>query len=149
MGMRKIISIAFLAMLALLLASAASFYAQGGEKEKTLFFSLDRRGLVFYSIYHRGVWYMENRPKQDTLMRLRRIEGQIRGLQKMVEGGAACEEVLTQVAAATAAIKKAGLVMIQGYMDECLEKAGKEAGSKQKEPLKDFHRAISRYMNWN
>jgi DNA-binding FrmR family transcriptional regulator len=92
---------------------------------------------------------MENRPKQDTLMRLRRIEGQIRGLQKMVEGGAACEEVLTQVAAATAAIKKAGLVMIQGYMDECLEKAGKEAGSKQKEPLKDFHRAISRYMNWN
>ena len=61
---------------------------------------------------------MEKQPKQDVLMRLRRIEGQIRGLQKMVEGGAACEEVLTQVAAATSAMKKAGLVMVQGYMDE-------------------------------
>lgn len=92
---------------------------------------------------------MEKGSKRDLLMRLRRIEGQIRGLQKMVEGGAACEETLTQVAAATSAIKKAGLVMIQGYMDECLEKAGKESRSKQKEPLKDFYRAISRYMNWN
>ncbi len=92
---------------------------------------------------------MQKRPQQDVLMRLRRIEGQIRGLQKMVEGGAACEEILTQVSAATSAIKKAGLVMIQGYMDECLKSAGKKRGSKQREPLKDFHRAISRYMSWN
>ncbi len=92
---------------------------------------------------------MQKRPQPDVLMRLRRIEGQIRGLQKMVEGGAACEEILTQVSAATSAIKKAGLVMIQGYMDECLQKAGKKSGSKRRDPLKDFHRAISRYMSWN
>jgi DNA-binding FrmR family transcriptional regulator len=92
---------------------------------------------------------MENRPKEAVLMRLRRIEGQVRGLQRMVETGAPCDEILTQVAAATSAMKKAGLVMVQGYMDECLEKSAKEAGSKQKEPLKDFYRAIARYMDWN
>jgi DNA-binding FrmR family transcriptional regulator len=92
---------------------------------------------------------MEKSPKEAVLMRLRRIEGQVRGLQKMVESGVPCEEILTQVAAATSAMKKAGLVMVQGYMDECLEKAGKETGSKQNEPLKDFYRAISRYMDWN
>ena len=92
---------------------------------------------------------MERRSKQAVLMRLRRIEGQVRGLQRMVESGGPCEEILTQVAAATSAMKKAGLLIVQGYMDDCLEKAGKEAGSRQREPLKDFYRAISRYMDWN
>jgi len=93
---------------------------------------------------------MKEKPvKKEVLMRLRRIEGQVRGLQRMVENGAPCDEILTQVAAATSAMKKAGLVMVQGYMDECLEKSAKEAGSKQKEPIKDFYRAISRDMGWN
>ena len=44
-------------------------------------------------------------------MRLRRIEGQVRGIQQMVENGVPCADILTQVAAATAAMKKSG----QGY----------------------------------
>jgi DNA-binding FrmR family transcriptional regulator len=93
---------------------------------------------------------MEGHPrKKEILMRLRRIEGQVRGLQRMVETGAPCEEILNQVAAATSALKKAGLAMVEGYMDECLEKAGNQSGSKQREPLKDFQRAMSRYLDWN
>jgi len=90
----------------------------------------------------------ERKQKQEVLMRLRRIEGQVRGLQKMVEGGVPCEEILTQVAAVTSAIKKTGLVMVQGYMEECLEKAGKEKGMAQRDRLKGFHKAVSRYIDW-
>lgn len=88
------------------------------------------------------------RSKKEVLMRLKRIEGQIRGIQRMVEEGAACPDLLTQVAAATAAIKKVGTVIVRTYMEECLEESRKEPVLKQREALKDFQTAISRYMDW-
>jgi len=88
------------------------------------------------------------RPKKEVLLRLRRIEGQLRGLQRMVEEGAACPDILTQVAAATAAIKKVGAIIIHAHMEECLEESRKEPVLKQKEALKDFQTAISRYIDW-
>jgi DNA-binding FrmR family transcriptional regulator len=90
----------------------------------------------------------EERPKKDVLMRLKRIEGQIRGVQRMVEEGVSCPDILTQIAAVTAAIKRVGTVIVQSYMNECLEKNQKESGTKQLDTLKDFHRAISRYIDW-
>jgi DNA-binding FrmR family transcriptional regulator len=88
------------------------------------------------------------RPKKEVLLRLRRIEGQLRGLQRMVAEGAACPDILTQVAAVTAAIKKVGTAIIRTYMEECLEESRKEPILKQKETLKDFQTAISRYIDW-
>jgi DNA-binding FrmR family transcriptional regulator len=86
--------------------------------------------------------------KKDVLLRLRRIEGQLRGLQRMVEEGNSCTDILTQVAAVTAAIKKVGMVVIKTYMEECVEKTQKDAGANQGEVLKDFQKAISRYIDW-
>jgi DNA-binding FrmR family transcriptional regulator len=92
---------------------------------------------------------MENdRKKKDVMMRLKRIEGQIRGLQGMVEKQVPCPEIMTQVAAATAAIKKVGMVIVQTYLEECLEKSQGETGGKRSETLKDFQTAISRYIDW-
>jgi DNA-binding FrmR family transcriptional regulator len=88
------------------------------------------------------------REKKDVLLRLRRIEGQLRGLQRMVEEGNSCADILTQVAAVTAAIKKVGMVVVKTYMEECLEKTQKDTGAKQGEVLKDFQKAISRYIDW-
>jgi DNA-binding FrmR family transcriptional regulator len=85
--------------------------------------------------------------KQAVLMRLRRIEGQIRGLQRMVEGGSSCSEILTQVAAVTSATKKVSMAIVQGYMEECLARAAKE-GTGREESFKEFHRALSRYIDW-
>ncbi len=90
----------------------------------------------------------EERPKKDLLMRLRRIEGQIRGLQRMVEEGTPCPDILTQVAAVTAAVKRVGMVIVRAYMDECLEKTQKEPKGKHADTLEDFHKAISRYIDW-
>ncbi|MGA2466241.1 MAG: metal-sensitive transcriptional regulator [Thermodesulfobacteriota bacterium] len=88
------------------------------------------------------------RQKRDVLLRLRKIEGQLRGLQRMVEEGVPCPDILTQVAAVTSAIKRVGTVIVQSYMEECLEKTQKGARVKQGETLKDFQKAISRYIDW-
>lgn len=86
--------------------------------------------------------------KKEILLRLRRIEGQLRGLQRMVEGGIPCADILTQVAAVTAAIKKVGVVVVKTYMEECLDKARKQPGAQRGEALKDFQKAVSRYIDW-
>lgn len=88
------------------------------------------------------------RQKKDVMMRLKRIEGQLRGIQRMVEEGVPCPDILTQVAAVTSAIKKVGMAIVQTYMEECLEKTQKEYGSKRGETLKDFQKAMSRYIDW-
>ncbi len=86
--------------------------------------------------------------KKAILMRLRRIEGQIRGLQRMVEEGASCSDILTQVAAVTSATKKAGMTIVQEYMEECMAHAGKGGGGDKRKAIKEFHKALSRYIDW-
>ena len=88
------------------------------------------------------------REKKEVLLRLRRIEGQLRGLQRMVEEGVPCADILTQVAAVTAATKKVGMVIVKTYMEECLDKTQGQPGGKREETLKDFQKAISRYIDW-
>lgn len=90
----------------------------------------------------------KERQKKDILLRLRRVEGQLRGLQRMVEGSAPCPEIMTQVAAATAAIKRTGMAIVQAYMEECLNKAKEEPIAKREETMRDFQKAISRYIDW-
>ncbi len=85
--------------------------------------------------------------KKAVVMRLRRIEGQIRGLQRMVEEGIPCAEILTQVAAVTSATKKVSMAIVQGYMEECLSKTTGGAEGRH-ESFKEFHKALSRYIDW-
>jgi DNA-binding FrmR family transcriptional regulator len=86
--------------------------------------------------------------KKEVLQRLRRIEGQLRGIQRMIEEGVPCPDILTQVAAATAALKKASMTIIQTYMEECLAKSKEERGMKREDAMKDFQKAIARYIDW-
>ncbi len=87
--------------------------------------------------------------RTNILMRLRRIEGQIRGLQRMVEEEAPCSEVLTQVGAVAAALKKVGMAMIACHMERCLaEVAQRSAGGKKRDTLRDLQKAMSRYIAW-
>ena len=86
--------------------------------------------------------------KKEILLRLKRIEGQVRGLQKMVENEVPCAEILTQVAAVTAATKRVGRVIVQTSMEECLQKSEKERGTKRREALGDLQKAISQYIDW-
>lgn len=89
---------------------------------------------------------MENE-RHDIIMRLKRIEGQVRGLTGMIQREAPCLDVLTQVGAITAAMKKVGAVILQSYLEECL--ARESSGEKEpREALREFQKAVSRYINW-
>lgn len=61
--------------------------------------------------------------KEDLLARLRRIEGQVRGLQRMVSEGRYCIDVLTQVSAIQAALHRVGLVLLAGHTRSCVADA--------------------------
>jgi len=58
--------------------------------------------------------------------RLRRVEGQSRGLQRMIEEGRPCEEVFTQLAATKAALDRVGVLLIAHKMRECLSEGSNE-----------------------
>ena len=114
---------------------------------RSIFLLTNGSGAIKIKLNTIGGYSME-REKKDVLLRLRRIEGQLRGLQRMVEEGVPCVDILTQVAAVTAAIKKAGMVVVKTYMEECLDKTRKQPGVKREEALKDFQKAVSRYIDW-
>lgn len=58
--------------------------------------------------------------KNDILKRLKRIEGQVKGIQRMIEEEKNCVDILTQIAAIRAAINKAGSIVLQRYSKNCM-----------------------------
>ncbi len=65
--------------------------------------------------------YAMNKP--DLLGRLKRVEGQIRGLQRMVEEDKYCIDILTQLNSATAALKAVGVGLLDGHARHCLRES--------------------------
>ncbi len=61
--------------------------------------------------------------KENMLKRLRRIEGQVKGISKMIEEDKSCVDILTQVAAVRAAINKVGGLILESHSKSCIEKA--------------------------
>jgi DNA-binding FrmR family transcriptional regulator len=61
--------------------------------------------------------------REDILKRLRRIEGQVKGIQKMIEEDKNCADILTQVAAVRAAINKAGSLILEKHSMTCIQNA--------------------------
>jgi DNA-binding FrmR family transcriptional regulator len=59
--------------------------------------------------------------KETLVQRLKRAEGQIRGIQKMIEGGRPCEDVVTQLAAVRSAIEGTAALLLKNYMKICFE----------------------------
>ncbi len=57
---------------------------------------------------------------QDIMLRLKRIEGQVKGLQKMLLEARGCDEVVTQVLAARAALDKVAFEIISAHIENCL-----------------------------
>jgi len=57
---------------------------------------------------------------KSVVTRLRRIEGQVQGLQRMVEGGRDCEELLTQIMAARSSIDQVGILLMEQHLERCI-----------------------------
>lgn len=58
---------------------------------------------------------------RDLVLRLRRVEGQVRGLQRLIEEDRPCSDVLTQYLAARAALEEVGVRMVDGEITRCLD----------------------------
>jgi DNA-binding FrmR family transcriptional regulator len=83
--------------------------------------------------------------KDDYLRRLRRIEGQARGLQKMVEEEKYCIDILTQVSAMTSALQSVALALLDDHLNHCVRSAvanGADGDAK----LKEASAAIARLV---
>ena len=63
--------------------------------------------------------------KEDYLRRLRKIEGQVRGLQKMIEADAWCPDVVTQVASATRALQEVAVGLLNDHITHCVTSAAR------------------------
>ncbi|SEQ48650.1 DNA-binding transcriptional regulator, FrmR family [Lentzea xinjiangensis] len=84
--------------------------------------------------------------KDAYLKRLRRIEGQIRGLQRMVENDEYCIDVLTQISAATKALQAVSLGLLDEHLKHCVAQAVAEGGPVAEEKLAEASAAIGRLV---
>ena len=84
--------------------------------------------------------------KDDYLKRLRRIEGQIRGLQKMVEDDKYCIDILTQISAATKALQSVAIGLVEEHLSHCVADAIAEGGPQADAKVKEASDAIARLV---
>ena len=85
--------------------------------------------------------------KEDYLKRLRRIEGQIRGLQRLIDEDAYCIDVVTQVAAATKALQSVSIGLLDEHVRHCVREAAiGDDPARADEMIAEATRAIERLV---
>lgn len=84
--------------------------------------------------------------KDDYVKRLRRIEGQVRGLQRMVEEDAYCVDVLTQVSSVTSALRGVAIGLLNEHVNHCVRKAAQDDPSGADDMIEEATRAIERLV---
>lgn len=84
--------------------------------------------------------------KAEHLKRLRRIEGQIRGLQRMVDEDTYCIDILTQVSASTKALQSFALRLLEEHLRHCVADAALKGGDEIDEKVEEATRAIARLL---
>ncbi|HEY9411438.1 MAG TPA: metal-sensitive transcriptional regulator [Jiangellaceae bacterium] len=84
--------------------------------------------------------------KDDYLKRLRRIEGQIRGLQRMVDEDTYCIDILTQVSAAKKALESVALGLLTDHIHHCVADAAVKGGDELDAKVKEASDAIGRLV---
>jgi CsoR family transcriptional regulator, copper-sensing transcriptional repressor len=84
--------------------------------------------------------------KEDYLRRLRRVEGQVRGLQRMIERDEYCIDVLTQVSAATKALHSVALGLLEEHLGHCVAEAVAEGGDTADAKVREASDAIARLV---
>lgn len=84
--------------------------------------------------------------KDDYLKRLRRIEGQTRGLQRMVEEEKYCIDILQQVSAVTKALQSVSLGLLEEHLRHCVLQAAVNGGPEAEDKIKEAHEAVARLV---
>jgi CsoR family transcriptional regulator, copper-sensing transcriptional repressor len=88
--------------------------------------------------------YIEH--KDQVAKRLRRIEGQVRGLQQMIEDDRYCIDILTQISAATKALQAVAVELMGDHLNSCVSEAVKAGGPGAQEKITEATDAIARLV---
>jgi DNA-binding FrmR family transcriptional regulator len=84
--------------------------------------------------------------KDAIQKRLRRIEGQVRGLQRMIDEDKYCIEILDQVAAATKALQAVAVALLEDHLSHCVAEALAEGGAAAEEKVAEASAAVARLV---
>jgi len=84
--------------------------------------------------------------KQRVRTRLRKIEGQVRGLQRMVDDDAYCIDILTQVSAVTRALQSVAIGLVDQHLDHCVREAINSGGPEADARIAEASAAIARLV---
>lgn len=84
--------------------------------------------------------------KTDLLKRLRRAEGQIGGIHRMIEEEQYCIDIITQISAATKALERVALALLDDHLGHCVAQASAEGGEVAEEKLREASAAIARLV---
>lgn len=84
--------------------------------------------------------------KEAVLKRLRRIEGQVRGLQRLVEEDQYCIDVLTQVAATTKGLQAVAMQLLEKHLEHCVREAMTAGGDAARDKITEASQAIERLL---
>ena len=84
--------------------------------------------------------------KDEYLKRLRRIEGQVRGLHRMVEEDKYCIDILTQVSAVTSALQSVSLGLLEDHLGHCVAQAVTEGGDIAEQKVREASQAVARLV---
>ena len=86
--------------------------------------------------------------KDDLLTRLKKIEGQVRGLQRMVNEDKYCVDILTQVVAVRSALKQVGLKVLDDHINGCVQKVMKgDDENKNQEIIDELMDVMAKFTN--
>lgn len=96
-------------------------------------------------LYEEPIVPRTNEEKQSVINRLKRIEGQVRGIQRMIEEDRYCIDILVQISAINAALKKVGYSVTERHMKHCVNHALKEGeGDSAIEELLEVMKHVSK-----
>ena len=90
--------------------------------------------------------YIAHETKADYLRRLKRIEGQVRGLQRMIEEETYCIDVLTQVSSVSGGLQAVALGLLEEHLDHCVRGAIESGGAEADEKIAEASAAIKRLV---
>ncbi|HUY51892.1 MAG TPA: metal-sensitive transcriptional regulator [Streptosporangiaceae bacterium] len=90
--------------------------------------------------------YGYSQDKDAYLKRLRRIEGQVRGLQRMVDEDKYCIDILTQISAVTSALESVALGLLEQHLSHCVAQAIAEGGDTATAKIREASEAVARLV---
>ena len=86
--------------------------------------------------------------KKDILRRLNKIEGQVKGIQRMIESEKQCGDVLTQISAVRAATNKVGVLLLERYSKNCILNSFNSKEKNNEEVLDEFLTTVKRFLKF-